>query len=429
MKTAIPVLFLIFVFLFGCGESDVTILGPDGDSDAFEKAEDIEFPIWTNPGDEDSERVEENILESDEEKIIENADDENAENEESGVADETLLNTCTNDENCSYGFCWKRQGTDVKGICVKEPSQDAELYRENSYYDYDDRKKKGSYDQVLQDDEPVEPDFSCSSAGLVDDFNETATVDLAARVKVFNVSAPCTALFIEIHNQNDENGEIKTSYPTDESLIAPVPVTGATNDRGECPVTIEGVPVNRWLVFKSYDEGNVDFHDTFQFNIYIPKADVSVDESYDIEISAFADSSWKLIPATAGITQGVRGDRSIAMGTVQDCGGRLVKNATVAISVKVTKTSYFNANVSNLVPMNTLINTNSDGTFAFIDAPPGLPEGTKVRFVTLAKVNGEISVVNSYDVMLFPSSVTILGMNGGQTMNFGHLESLKSYPD
>ena len=54
MKTAIPVLFLIFVFLFGCGESDVTIEDSNGDPDAFEENTDSEISDWTNPGDEES---------------------------------------------------------------------------------------------------------------------------------------------------------------------------------------------------------------------------------------------------------------------------------------------------------------------------------------------------------------------------------------
>ena len=344
------------------------------------------------------------------------------ENEESGVVDETLLNTCAEDGDCTKGFCWKRNTDDAEGICAVEPKQEATLYWENSYYDYDDRKKKGSYDQVLENDEPVDPDFTCSSAGLVDDFNETATVDLAARVKVFGVAAPCTALIVEIHNQNDESGEIKTSYPTAESLITPAVVTEEVDDQGQCHMTIPGVPLNRWLVFKSYDEGNVDFHDTYQFNIYISSDDVVDGEPYDIEVNAISDASWKLVPATAGVTQGVRSDRSVASGTVRDCGDRLVKNATVAMSVKATKTSYFNANVSNLVPMNTLTNTNSDATFAFIDVAPGVPEGTKVSFVALAKVKGEIIAVNSYDFMLFANAVTIVAMDGGQTMHYGHFE-------
>ncbi len=390
--TMIACLFALVLLGTGCGSDDEALNLGDNDSNV------------SGDTDEGAEDTPENGLEQD------------------SVVDETLLNTCQEDGDCSKGFCWKADDT-KDGICAVEPKQEASLYWENSYYDYDDRKKKGSYDPVLENDEPVDPDFSCSSAGLEDDFTEESTVNLAARVKVFGVAAPCTSLIVEIHNQNDESGEIKTSYPTSESLITPTKVTEPEDDQGQCKMTINDVPVNRWLVFKSYDEGNVDFHDTYQFNIYIDKKDVVENEDYDIEVNAISDASWKLVPATAGVTQGVRSDRSVASGTVRDCGDRLVKNATVAMSVKATKTSYFNANVSNLVPMNTLTNTNSDGTFAFIDVAPGVPEGTKVSFVALALVDGEITPINNYDFMLFPNAVTIVAMDGGQTMHFGHFEA------
>ena len=188
-------------------------------------------------------------------------------------------------------------------------------------------------------------------------------------------------------------------------------------------MTINDVPVNRWLVFKSYDEGNVDFHDTYQFNIYIDKKKCCRERRLRHRSQRDFRCLLETRSATAGVTQGVRSDRSVASGTVRDCGDRLVKNATIAMSVKATKTSYFNANVSNLVPMNTLTNTNSDGTFAFIDVAPGVPEGTKVSFVALALVDGEIIPINNYDFMLFPNAVTIIAMDGGQTMHFGHFEA------
>ena len=150
--TMIACLFALVLLGTGCGSDDEALNLGDNDSNV------------SGDTDEGAEDNPENGLEQD------------------NVVDETLLNTCQEDGDCSKGFCWKADDT-KDGICAVEPKQEASLYWENSYYDYDDRKKKGSYDPVLENDEPVDPDFSCSSAGLEDDFAETTTVNLAARVK------------------------------------------------------------------------------------------------------------------------------------------------------------------------------------------------------------------------------------------------------
>ena len=157
---------------------------------------------------------------------------------------------------------------------------------------------------------------------------------------------------------------------------------------------------------------------TFSF----PKMEVGANESYIIETSAISNATWRLVPASAGIHVEVGSDRSIALGTVHDCGDRLMKGATVALSIKAKKISYFNANRLNPVPMNTINSTNSDGIFAFLDMPPGVPKGRKVNFVAIAKINGEMVVVNGYNFMLFPNAVSIIGMDGGQTVNFYNFE-------
>ena len=261
MKKIALIFILFFSFCFSCHEPNVTILGPNGDSDSFENETEGEINIWNNPGDLDfTEDNEENINEG-EGTEIESDIDENP-----GIVDETQLNNCASDSDCNQGFCWKRYASAEKGICALEPSYDASLYWENSYYDFTDNRMKGSYDEI----EEGVPDLSCSSFGFVDDLNETKTIDISAHVNVFD-NTPCTGLIIEIHFQNDENGEIKTSYPTSESIIPPVAVIAGRTSKGFCPVSIANVPVNRWLVFKTYDEGNARFHVTYQFNIFIPK--------------------------------------------------------------------------------------------------------------------------------------------------------------
>ena len=320
---------------------------------------------------------------------------------------------CCDDQNtCTTGECWKRNATDVSGICISKPVAESMLYWEDYIYDQEDGKKDGTFRQILDNqDAPVPVDLSCAPAGA-DDLNETALTSLDAKVKVFGVKAPCSLLKVDIFYQYDDQGVPVLSF--DQGIIPTANVTAEPDEEGICSIKIDGVPVNRWLVFKSYDTDNVQFVDTYQFNIYIPKADANTDTGYKIEINAISQTSWNMIPVTIGVANGIQSDRAAVAGTIRDCNDRLLKNATVGANIRPTKLGYFNANVADLLPDPLATNTNSDGTFALVDIPTGL-----TRLVAQAMVNGQVVTINVIDFVTFPGSVSIAAMDGGQSLNHG----------
>lgn len=327
---------------------------------------------------------------------------------------------CVTGDDCAKGSC-------RENVCIIKPMSNATVWYEDSVYDPEDGEKVGEYIQIFENGQPAKPDLSC-----IGDYEDREDADgdqedgdgdqenikdvtVNATIKVFGVEANCISIKVEVFTMRDESKNIRSSFQSSES-VADAFVTENPDENYECHLNIEDVPVGKWLVFKTYDEGNVDFRDTYQWNMYIilPEG-FEEGDIYDMEINAISQTSWSLIPLTLGLTNGIRTGFAALSGSIKDCRGRIIKDATVGFDILPTKRGYFNANVSDLLPDTSKNASNSDGTFAAVDMPTQQPEPVKI--VSLVMVNDEVKIMSEFKVVVVPDSVTIYGIHGAEPAN------------
>ena len=315
---------------------------------------------------------------------------------------------CDKDSDCLNGNCYKGKG---KGVCIIEPISEATVWWEDSYYDADEGNKVGRYDQLHDENgDPAKPDFSCHGNYSDTTGGETITVDVT--LIVFGVKSSCQVLRVETFRMLDDQGNMKTEFPG-EDILTQKAVTDLPDEEGKCHLTLDNVPLGKWLVFKSTDD-DAQLKDTYQWNVYIKSDEKEKgNKPYYLEVNAIAKASWDLVPITAGVA-GVKAGNGTVAGTIKDCQGRLVKEATVGITILPTKLTYFDAHVEDLLPTPSLSASNADSTFSAIDQPAG-----PVLMMALAKVNGEIVIVGEFPVVVIENSVAIYSLHGAGPMNYG----------
>jgi len=311
---------------------------------------------------------------------------------------------CTSDADCSVGKCYEN-------ICIVIPTTEATVWWEDSEYDEEEGEKVGNYRQFFDEgDNPLKPNLDC--AADLQDVADAGTVTVKATLVVFGVEAPCTLLEVDVFTMYDDQGAARTEF-TEDNRVEHAAVTTDPDENFECHVDILNVPVGRWLVYKTYDAGNVQFKNTYQWNVYIKPEEADIGE-YEMEVHAISNTSWELIPVTIGVTNGVQADRGVIAGTLKDCDGRLIKDATIGATVIPTKLGYFNADISDLLPNPALTSSNKDSTFALINQP-----AYEARLIGLALIGGEVTKISEFKIQVLAQSVSIYSLHGPQPMNYG----------
>ncbi len=379
------VFLLIFSALAACSSSDDPITIEDGDTnnpdgDTGEPDGDTDDPDG-DTGDPDGD-------------------------EEPSVCGENEDGCCTTNADCTEGECFDN-------ICIIIPSEVATVWWEDSEYNPETGDMEGEYKQLFNNDNsPMAPNLDCDWD--LQDTDNAGTLTVKGTIKVFGVEAPCQNIIVEVFDYN-VGGAVRSNFP-EEDILATAAVVDPPDADFRCHLDIPDVPKGKWLIFKTYDKQgeriNVDFRDTFQYDVYI-KPEESND--YEMEIQAITHSSWQMIPLTAGVSNGIQNNRGALAGSVKDCDGRLIKGATVGTSIIPTKLAYFNATVHNLLPNPALKASNSDSTFSGVNMPEG-----NLRIVSLARIDGQtVTKIADFTINMNKQTVSIYGIHGPGPTNYG----------
>ncbi len=313
---------------------------------------------------------------------------------------------CITDADCLEGKCFD-------GVCAVFPTEEATVWWENSHYDDEEGDKVGDYEQLFDGSDPRPLDLSCT--GGFENIDDAGTIDVRGAVVVFGVEAPCTGIQVEVFEAMDSAGNLRTDFST-ENAVTTGAVTEAPDENFECHLTIPDVPKGRWLTIKSFDNNNINFRDTYMWNVYI-KPEEDSNEEFEMEVHAISNTSWQLVPITAGVSNGIQSDRGAAAGTVKDCSGQLVKGATIGVSVRPTKIAYFNATVEDLLPQQGLTATNLDSTFSLVNQP-----AWELRVIALALIDGEVTKIGDVSYVQVKQSVAIPSFHGMGPINYGYFD-------
>ncbi len=163
---------------------------------------------------------------------------------------------------------------------------------------------------------------------------------------------------------------------------------------------VKDLPTNKRLMIAVEGKGYIQ---TLLYNLWIPADKVNADGLYQERVFGISEITKTLIPALAGISQIEPGNAAIA-GEVQDCQGRQLYGATVTLSQRPEKLSYFNGKGDQPDP--TQNETNKDGTYGALNIKPDASGKLKVVFA--AKVGGNVKKLLEYELRMLPDAISIL---------------------
>ncbi len=326
---------------------------------------------------------------------------------------------CLSDNDCAVLSQCKKNTSDVggcaclSGVCVPKPKKEAAIFWEDSHPKPDDTGKEGEYKPCdAEHCGGTSVDTSCNSETYEQVDGETPKTKVNGLIKVFGLEAPCNVLSVYVFLEYDENGQLN-DFQNNENAVAVAEHPGDPDPvNGECPVIIEDVPTDKWLVIKSTDF-NGQFKDTYQYNVFIKSEDADNDTGFPLEINSISESSYQLVPVTAGITGGIRSDRGAIAGTVKDCSGNLIQYATVGVTGDTKKIAYFNSNVEDLLPDSGRTTTNMDGTWVSLNHAEGEWDA-----VAAALIDGQIVASKKIHYRMYRNSVIIVPFRFNNPINY-----------
>ncbi|MCB9544780.1 MAG: hypothetical protein H6706_02675 [Myxococcales bacterium] len=124
-------------------------------------------------------------------------------------------------------------------------------------------------------------------------------------------------------------------------------------------------------------------------------------------LSVISQATWTSFPPTAGLPRINLGNGAVA-GRFFDCEGRSVINATFALAHPGAVRTFFNGNPDDLLPQPGLTYTNTRGTYASLDTPPG-PNG----LVAVGRRGSDDVLTVAYErFFLLPDTITLLNPTG-----------------
>ncbi|MCB9640606.1 MAG: hypothetical protein H6727_17050 [Myxococcales bacterium] len=304
---------------------------------------------------------------------------------------------CKSQRDCDKAKGYDQDGTCFSGVCAVNA-------------------EKAS---VLTKDE-MEPDLSCiDTPPALPQGPEKAT--WWGEVESFGLEGDTPGLKVAIYEHQEfmEKGTSATvlgtdtaKAVTDEGGCTPTCADGRVCSKGTCVRTstksgykigyfeIKDLPTNKRLVVIAEGTGYIQ---TVLYNLWIPADKVDANGFFQESVFAISEVTKTLIPALAGISQIEPGNSAIA-GEVQDCQGKQLYGATVTLSLRPEKLSYFNGKGDQPDP--TQNETNKDGTYGALNIKPDASGKMKVIFA--AKVSGQMKKLLDYEVRALPDAISIL---------------------
>jgi len=132
-----------------------------------------------------------------------------------------------------------------------------------------------------------------------------------------------------------------------------------------------------------------------------------------MQVDAVSDTSYNLVPSTAGLTGGIRVDRGGIAGTIKDCAGGLVKQASVGVTGETKLISFFDADVSDLMPDTSRFTSNGDSTWVSLSHEEGVWEA-----VAAALINGSIVTSRKVTYRIYRNSIIIVAFRFDNAVNY-----------
>ncbi|MEZ4464460.1 MAG: hypothetical protein R3F43_08090 [bacterium] len=169
-------------------------------------------------------------------------------------------------------------------------------------------------------------------------------------------------------------------------FINPCAVPVVRDESGACPEDFPGAADADWACDLTADAGG---------------------DYYLRNLSVISQATWTSFPPTAGLPRINLGNGAVA-GRLFDCEGRSVINASFELAHPGAKRTFFNGNPDDLLPQPGLTYTNTRGTYASLDTPPG-PNG----LVAVGRRGAdEVPTVAYERFFLLPDTITLLNPTG-----------------
>lgn len=272
------------------------------------------------------------------------------------------------------------------------------------------------------------PDLSC-----VDDPAQLSAgreVTVQGCVEIFGLGGKAkVGLKIAFFDATQDPTSAAPAYGETEILTK----TGGSPEAADCPkegwYSIEGVPTNRQLIIKVYeDQGpSQTAIPTYTYFEHLPDENV-VDGVVEYEANLIYASTYSTIPTLGGqlvdgsqvIYDGV--GRGVIAGEVHDCNGELVQGASLSTTRfdSSTQVAYFDGNDEDPKPDLAVQSTNFDALYVVLNAKTA--PATNDHGVVAAVLDPACTADDPADcecvkaggatVRVFPDSVTLLSPDG-----------------
>ena len=300
-----------------------------------------------------------------------------------------------------------------------------------------------------------------------------ATATLTGFVKVFSAGPSSDMIKVEVFRQSDlvngtslatagALGTFTTNVQTDitagtaracpqpEQGTAPPPCVVPTSDctpacgstdycssgtcitrkRFEARYTIGDLPTNTPLAIRTSGpsgDNDATWAPLVQFRVIIPTNDpmcaagnTAADlcwkdagkTQYEASVAVLSRADYNSIPTSVGLPAGITAGEGAVAGEVRDCSNVRLEHATVGYSPTPDKYAYFNSIPFMTLPANGKLDTDALGLFSGMNLPAG-----KVRVRAQGKVGGNLVDLGGADAVVFPNTVTIVGINAGRPID------------
>ncbi len=246
------------------------------------------------------------------------------------------------------------------------------------------------------------------------------TVTLKGFVRLFSSGNDSAGVKVEIFKEgpNGALGE-KVGNPVvttnNNAFQEPKPAWLKKCPEGGCTFrayTYEGVPTETPLIVKTSDvnPGGSQWKELYDYNILFRNTQVQADNTVAHDPSAVASTDVNTVASAAGGFI-AKPDKGVLAGEIHDCGDVRLSGAMLDTDLAhEADVFYFGENESDPLPDQTQarLGTSRLGLFGALNFQTGVP----VRLTAVGRHNGQIVVLGTHIVQMFPNSVTALSLRG-----------------